>query len=128
MQILMDANVIQSGAYAQSVNWFMFDYNGYSQESLMDDFVVSYDGNIVYQQDFDTASLDSAWIVTRQDSGGYVTSGDTSNPHSGAGALALGSRPSGIAFDLRTVPEPTSATLALLGAAIACATRRRAVN
>jgi hypothetical protein len=125
MQIAMDGSVIQSGAYAQAVNWFMFNFNGNSQESLMDDFVVSYDGNIVYQQAFDTASLDSAWVVTRQDSGGYVTSGDTSNPRTGAGAMALGGRPSGIAFDLRTVPEPTTAILSALGLVTLCATRRR---
>ena len=125
MQILMDGNVIQSGAYAQPVNWFMFNFNGFSQESLMDDFVVSYDGNVVYEQGFDSASLDSAWVVTRQDSGGYVTSGDTSNPRTGAGAMALGGRPSGIAFDLRTVPEPTTAILSALGLVTLCATRRR---
>lgn len=125
MQILMDGNVIQSGAYAQPVNWFMFNFNGHSQESLMDDFVVSYDGNVVYQQGFDTASLDPAWVVTRRDSGGYVTSGDTSRPHSGAGALALGSNVSGIAFDLRTVPEPGVAIFTVLGACAGIARRRR---
>jgi len=125
MQIAMDGSVIQSGAYAQPVNWFMFNFNGRSQESLMDDFVVSYDGNVVYEQDFDTASLDSAWVVTRQDSGGYVTSGDTSNPRTGVGALALGNRPTGIAFDLRTVPEPGVALLSVLGACVGIARRRR---
>jgi hypothetical protein len=125
MQILMDGNVMQSGAYAQPVNWFMFNFNGFSQESLMDDFVVSYDGNVFYQQGFDTASLDSAWIVTRQDSGGYVTSGDTSNPRTGVGALALGNRPNGIAFDLRSVPEPSVAFFAVLGVGFGIARRRR---
>lgn len=127
MQILMDGNVIQSGVYAQPVNWFMFNFNGFSQESLMDDFVVSYDGNVVYEQGFDAALLEPAWVVTRRDSGGYVTSGDTSNPHFGAGALALGSNVSGIAFDLRTVPEPGVAILAVLGTCFGIVHRRRRV-
>jgi len=127
MNVMMDGNVIQSGTYSGSINWFMFAFNGHSQESVMDDFVVSYDGNVVYQQGFDTASLDPAWFVTRRDSGGYVTSGDTSNPHSGAGALALGSNVSGIAFDLRTVPEPGVAVLAVLGTCFGMVRRRRRV-
>jgi hypothetical protein len=93
----------------------------------MDDFVVSYDGNIVYEQGFDTGALDSAWVVTRVDSGGYVTSGDTSNPRTGAGAMALGNRPTGIAFDLRTVPEPGVALLSVLGACVGIARRRRPI-
>jgi hypothetical protein len=127
MNVMMDGNVIQSGTYSGPVNWFMFAFNGHSQESVMDDFVVSYDGNVVYQQGFDTASLDAAWVVTSGDPGGYVTSGDTSNPHSGAGALAMGSNVAGIAFDLTTVPEPGVAVLAVLGTCVGMARRRRNV-
>jgi hypothetical protein len=125
MNVMMDGNVIQTGTYSGPVTWFMFAFNGHSEESLMDDFVVSYDGNVLYQQGFDTASLDPAWVVTRIDAGGYVTSGDTSRPHSGAGALSLGSNVSGIAFNLTTVPEPSVALLAVLGTCFGIARRKR---
>lgn len=126
MSILMNGTEIQNGTYTNPINWFMFAYNGGSgRETVIDDFSVTWDGNVIYEQGFNSSALDAAWVVTRTDSGGYATSGDTSNPRTGAGAMALGGRPSGIAFDLRTVPEPTSAILSALGLVTLCATRRR---
>jgi len=126
MSITMNGIEIQNGTYTTPITWFMFAYNGGAgRETVIDDFTVTWDGNQVYEQNFDSSTLDPAWAVTRTDSGGYVTSGDTSNPYSGTGALALGGNVSGIAFDLSTVPEPSSAILASFGALLAISFRRR---
>lgn len=109
--IFMDGTPIHTRSYTGPLNWFSFNFNGHTQESVIDDFLVKYDGATVYQQSFDTASLDSGWVVSRQEPGGYVTSGDTSNPRSGNGALALGANVTGIVFDLNSVPEPSSMAL-----------------
>ena len=126
MSIRMNGTEIQNGTYSNPITWFMFAYNGGSgRETVIDDFTVTYNGREVYQQGFNSSSLDSAWVVTRTDSGGYVTSGDTSNPYSGVGSLALGGNVSGVAFDLTCVPEPTSLALALAGVTIVASRRRR---
>jgi hypothetical protein len=126
MSILMNGTEIQNGTFTNPITWFMFAYNGGSgRETVIDDFSVTWDGNLVYEQGFNSSTLDPAWAVTRIDSGGYATSGDTSNPFSGAGALALGGNVSGIAFDLTSVPEPTTTILSALGLASFCMIRRR---
>lgn len=121
--IAMDGNLIQQGTFTGPLNWFSFNYNGHTQETVIDDFVIRHDGSIVYQQTFDSSSLDSGWVVTRLDSGAYVTSGDTSTPHSGTGALALGANVAGVVFDLNSVPEPSS--FALIGFSVMGLTLRR---
>jgi hypothetical protein len=126
MSILMNGTEIQNGTYTNPITWFMFAYNGGSgRETLIDDFSVTWDGNLVYEQGFNSSTLDPAWAVTRIDSGGYANSGDTSNPFTGAGAMALGGNVSGIAFDLTTVPEPGVALLTVLGAFAGIVRRRR---
>jgi hypothetical protein len=128
MSILMNGTEIQNGTYTNPITWFMFAYNGGSgRETVMDDFSVTWDGNVVYEQGFNSSTLDPAWVVTRTDSGGYATSGDTSNPFTGSGALALGGNVSGVAFNLASVPEPSSALLTALGCMVAVSFRRRSI-
>jgi hypothetical protein len=116
MTISMDGNIIQSGSYVGPLNWFSFNFNGHTQESVIDDFSIRFDGSTVYQQSFESAILDDGWVVSRQDAGGYVTSGYPSTAYSGSGALALGSNVAGIVFDLNSVPEPSSFFLVGLSA------------
>lgn len=118
--ISMDGITIQTGTYTGPLNYFSFDYNGHTQKSLIDDFSIKIDGSTVYTQNFDSATLDPAWTISRQDAGATISSGDTSNPYSGSGALELGANVSGIVFDLNSVPEPSSlllSSLALVGLA-----------
>lgn len=114
--IFRDGVAIQSSSYSQTPWFFRFvfhDHIGGPQESVIDDFEFRIDGNLVYQQGFESPTLDSNWIVSRQDPGTYLSSGDTSNPHSGIGSLALGSTTSNnVAPIITFVPEPTSAALA----------------
>lgn len=114
--ISLDGNIIQTGTYSGPINWFSFIYNGHTQKSLVDDFSVEIDGTTVYTQNFDSSSLGTGWAITRQDAGAFINSGDTSNPHSGNGALALGANVAGIAFDLNSVPEPSAIFLGGLSA------------
>jgi hypothetical protein len=136
--ILMDGTAIQTGAYTGPLNYFSFNYNGYSGESVIDDFSVKYDGLTVYEQNFEsylTDLLGSGWAVSRQEIGGYVESADPSNPHSGNGALALGGAVSGIVFDLNSievsaVPEPGNflSLAGLVGSAMFLRSRRKSAK
>lgn len=118
--ILMDGNTLQSGVYNNDPTTFRFffhDYYGGIQESVIDDFEYRINGSLVYSQNFDSATLDSGW-TPHPSAGTYIASGDTSNPRSGSGALALGATTGGqvansITFDLTSVPEPTTNMMAL---------------
>ena len=119
--LLVDGNTIRTGAYASTPTTFRIffhDYYGGVQETVIDDFEYRLDGSLLYRQDFESSSLDAGWSITRLDSVTYVTSGDPTTPHSGSGALALGATTggqlaNGVAFDLTSVPEPTTNMMAL---------------
>lgn len=127
--ILLDNAPIQTSAYVQTPGFFRFvfhDHLGGSQESVIDDFEYRVDGVLVYQNGFETGSLDSNWIISRQDPGTYVTSGDPSLAHSGFGGLALGDTNSNNnAVIVTFVPEPSSALLAVGGLSVVLLKRRR---
>lgn len=127
--ILLNSSPIHSAAYTQTPGFFRFvfhDHLGGSQESVIDDFEYRIDGVLVYQNGFETGPLDSNWIISRQDLGTYVTSGDPSLAHSGAGGLALGDTNSNNnAVIVTFVPEPSSALLMLGGLSTAFLRRRR---
>lgn len=110
--IAMDGNTIFSGSYTEPPVCFRFvlhDHLGGPQETVIDDFQYRINGNLVYQQSFETGTLDSNWIISRQDVGTYVTSGDPTLPHSGTGSLALGSTNwNNNAVIVTFVPEPSS--------------------
>lgn len=126
-EIFMDGTRIKSGSYSGPLNWFSFNMHGYgASESVIDDFSLKQDGFEVYSQSFDSASLSSSWIITRQDYGSLVSSGDTTNPYNGLGALAL-SGISGIVFDLNSVPEPSSLILGGITLFGCCLRRNRKV-
>lgn len=126
MSITMNGTEIQSGTYANPISWFYFAYNGGGgHQTIIDDFTVTWNGNIVYQTGFEDGSLDPAWAITRSDPGSFVRSDDGTNPYSGTGALAIGGAVTGVAFDLTTVPEPSSALIALLGSSLAFLRRAR---
>jgi hypothetical protein len=120
--LLVDGNTIRSGTYSSNPTGFRFMFHnsfGGVQETVIDDFQYWINGNLVYQQDFESSTLDSGWSIERLDSGTYITSGDTSNPHSGTGSLALGDSVAGasaniITFDLTSVPEPSTSLLGLV--------------
>jgi hypothetical protein len=102
--VSMDGNAIHSGTYTGSLNWFNFFYNGHTQSTVIDNFAVKSDGSTVYSQNFNSVTLDPAWVITRQDAGATI--------NSGSGVLALGANVAGIAFDLNSViPEPSSLLL-----------------
>jgi hypothetical protein len=113
--ILLDGNTIQSSSYGQDPAFFRFvlhDFFGGSQETVIDDFEYRIDGSLIYQNGFESSTLDSNWIVTRQDPGTYLTSGDMSFAHTGTGGLALGSTTNdNVAAIITFVPEPSTAVL-----------------
>jgi hypothetical protein len=123
--ISMDGNLIQQGAFSGPLNWFSFNYNGRSYESIIDDFAIRHDGSVIYSQQFESSSLDEGWIVSRLDSGAYVNFNDNSNPRSGSGSLALGGNVSGIVFDLNSVPEPSAVVLSGISIMALCLRRKR---
>lgn len=130
--ILLDDTPIHSAAYAQTPGFFRFvfhDHLGGSQESVIDDFEYRVDGVLVYQNGFEAGSLDSNWVISRQDAGTYVTSGDTSLAHSGFGGLALGDTNSNNnAVIVSFVPEPSTALLVFGGLSTVLLRRRHPKN
>ena len=116
-------------AYSQTPAFFRFvlhDHIGGPQESVIDDFEYRINGSLVYQQGFESSTLDSNWIISRQDPGTYISSDDTSLAHSGVGGLALGSTNSNNNAAIITfVPEPSSlALVGLSGLAVAFKRKR----
>ena len=117
--LLVDGSTIRSGTYANTPTHFLVvfhDYYGGVQESVIDDFEYRLNGSLIYQQGFESPTLDNRWSVTRLDAGTYVSSGDSTTPHTGAGALALGATTGGqlaniVSFAL--VPEPSIGLLGL---------------
>ena len=127
--ILFDGNVIQSSSYSRDPGFFrlvLHDHIGGPQETVIDDFEYRVDGNLIYQQGFESSTLDSNWVVTRQDLGTYLSSGDTSLSHSGAAGLALGSTTySNVAAIITFVPEPSSMALFGLSSLVLVLRRKR---
>jgi hypothetical protein len=121
--ILMNGNIIHGATYVNTPGHFNFgfhDYYGGTQETVIDDFQMRINGTLVYQQGFDGTTLPDGWYVSHQDGGTYTASGDTTTVHSGTGSMALGATTGGnlfssIAFDLTSVPEPSTSVLGLLG-------------
>lgn len=130
--LLVDGSTIRTGSYTSNPTDFRFVFNNSSggiRETVIDDFQYWINGGLVYQQGFESSVLDSGWSIERLDSGTYITSGDTSTPHSGIGSLALGDSVAGasaniITFDLTSVPEPSSGLIGL-SATLALSLRRR---
>lgn len=109
----MDGNTLRTGVYTGTPAAFGFvlhDYYGGTQETVIDDFQFRIDGNLVYEQDFESATLDSNWSIARLDAGTYIASGDTSNPRTGNGALAIGATTGGnlaASISFVAIPEPS---------------------
>jgi hypothetical protein len=118
--LLVDGNTIRTGAYANTPTTFRItfhDYYGGVQETVIDDFQYRLNGSLIYQQGFDSSTLDSRWSISFIDAGTYVSSGDPSNPYTGTGALALGATAGGqwacgVEFDL--IPELSTSILSLI--------------
>jgi hypothetical protein len=127
--ILLNATPIHSAALVQTPGFFRFifhDYFGGIQESVIDDFEYRVDGNLVYTTSFEDSSLDSNWIISRQDAGTYIASGDSSHAHTGSGGLALGDTNSNnTAVIITFVPEPSSSALTLIASTLLLGRRRR---
>jgi hypothetical protein len=131
--ILVDGSTIRNEGYSSNPTNFRFgfhDYFGGTQETVIDDFEYRINGGLVYSQGFESGVLDSGWSITRLDGGTYVTSGDTTTPHTGNGSLALGATTGGnlfslMTFDLTSVPEPTSGLLVVLTSALLIGRRKR---
>ena len=120
--LLADGSTIRTGTYANIPKSFLVVFHnsyGSIQEAVIDDFEYRLNGSLIYQQGFESSTLDAGWSITRLDAGTYITSGDPTTPHTGTGALALGASTGGqraniIAFDLTSVPEPSTGLLGLL--------------
>lgn len=120
--ILLNNTPIHTAALVQTPGFFRFvfhDYFGGIQESVIDDFEYRVDGNLVYATSFEDSSLDSNWIISRQDAGTYATSGDQSIAHTGSGALALGDTNfNNTAVIVTFVPEPSTMIFGVAGLAL----------
>lgn len=122
VSLLVDSSIIRTGTYTNIPTSFIFvfhDYYGGVQESVIDDFECRINGSLVYQQDFESPTLDSGWSVLRLDAGTYISSGDPTTTHTGSGSLALGATTGGqlaniVSFDLTSVPEPSTSILSLI--------------
>lgn len=131
--LLVDGNMARSGSYSHNPTDFRFVFNNSSggiQETVIDDFQYWINGSLVYQQSFESSTLDSGWSIERLDSGTYISSGDPSTPHSGIGSLALGDSVAGasaniITFDLTSVPVPSSALAGVLGLSLTWFRRKK---
>ena len=114
--LLVDGSTIRTGTYANIPTKFnVVFHNSYGtiQEAVIDEFEYRLNGSLLYQQGFESSTLDAGWSITRLDAGTYISSGDPTTPHTGAGALALGASTGGqraniITFDLTSVPEPST--------------------
>jgi len=117
----MDGSTILSGPYNVVPSTFYFgihDYYGGTQETVIDDFEVKLNGSLVYQQNFESTTMPDGWSISGLNPGTYINSGDPSTPHSGSGSLAIGATTGGdlgasIAFDLSSIPEPSSIILGI---------------
>ena len=131
--LMVDGNTIRTGAYANTPTTFHFvfhDYYGGVQKTVIDDFEYRLNGSLIYKQDFESSTLESGWSITHVDAGTYVSSGDSSTPHTGIGALALGSTTGGqwacyVALDLTSVPEPSALILGGITILGCCLRRKR---
>lgn len=132
--LLVDGSTIRQGTYARIPTHFLVVFHnsyGSIQEAVIDDFEYRLNGALVYQQGFESSTLDAGWSITRLDAGTYISSGDPTTPHTGSGALALGASTGGqraniISFDLTSVPEPSSIILSLFAGG--CVFLRRSRN
>jgi hypothetical protein len=116
--LFVDNVNIRNGTYIDTPTNFQFFYHHRrnTHEVVIDEFKYYIDGNLVFQDNFDTTTLHPAWSIIRQDSNTYTVSGDTTNPRSGIGALAMGStgfNSAAITLDLTAVPEPSTGLLGL---------------
>ena len=132
--LLVDGSTIRQGTYARIPTHFLVVFHnsyGSIQKAVIDDFEYRLNGTLVYQQGFESSTLDAGWSITRLDAGTYISSGDPTTPHTGSGALALGASTGGqraniISFDLTSVPEPSSIILSLFAGG--CVFLRRSRN
>jgi hypothetical protein len=115
--IYMDGGLIQSATYSlnsSSPLYFYMMYHDYYQGtnvSLIENLSVTFNNQTVFQDNFESSTLNSAYTVDRLDSGTYI--------NSGGGELQIGNVGSGnVAATLSipvSVPEPSTWAMIIVG-------------
>jgi hypothetical protein len=102
--VFMDGNLIDSGSFSFSSNsplyLYMTYHNYYSgtNVSLIEDVSVTFDNQTVFQDSFNSTTLNSNWIIDRLDSGTYITPG--------GGQLQMGNTGGGNVASILALPVP----------------------